>query len=193
MRRTKILLVPILVIALAGCGVAQWVKLAQQILPVVLPMVTNLVTAVSLLEGKTISSPDLSIITQTANQVSNDLNLVGQLINQYDSSPNVTTVQKIQTALQDVHSNLNGLLPALHINDPATVQKISAVVTLIGTEVDSLAQLLPVISSGKLQVRKGPLTLPLGPKQLKQEFNAVVTQPTANANVNQVFAKAVLK
>src|SRR5579875_1463384 len=193
MRRTKILLVPILVIALAGCGVAQWVKLAQQILPVVLPMVTNLVTAVSLLEGKTISSPDLSIITQTANQVSNDLNPVGQLINQYDSSPNVTTVQKIQTALQDVHSNLNGLLPALHINDPATVQKISAVVTLIGTEVDSLAQLLPVISSGKLQVRKGPLTLPLGPKQLKQEFNAVVTQPTANANVNQVFAKAVLK
>jgi len=193
MRRTKILLIPILVIALAGCGAAQWIKVAEQILPVVLPMVTSLVTAVSLLQGKTISSPDLTTITQVANQVSNDLNLVGQLINEYDASPNVTTVQKIQTALGDVHANLNGLLPALHSSDPATVQKISAVVTLIGAEVDSLAQLLPVISSGKLQARKGPIAVPLGPSQLKQEFNAVVTQPTANAEVNQAFAKIVLK
>ncbi|MGH9358211.1 MAG: hypothetical protein ACRD4Q_00030 [Candidatus Acidiferrales bacterium] len=193
MRLAKILLIPILATALVGCATAQWVKIAEQILPVVLPMVTNMVTAVSLLQGKTVSASDLSTITQTSNQIANDLNLVGQLINQYDASPNISTVQKIQSALADVHANLNGLLPALHISDPATVQKVTAIVTLIGSEVDSLSQLLPVVSSGKLQAREGALAAPLGPAQLKQEYNAIVTQSTANNAVNQAFAKAVLE
>src|SRR5579883_3140562 len=127
----KLLLIPILAAALLGCDTAQWIKTAQEILPVVLPMVTNPVSAV-----------DLDTITRTANVVSNDLNLAGQLVSQYQSSPDPTTIGKINVVLGEVQSNLSGLLPALHISDSATAQKISAVVMLINSEVSSIQQIL---------------------------------------------------
>lgn len=189
----KLVLIPVLCAALiaGACGVAQWVKLAQEILPVVLPMVTNLVTAVGLLEGKTVSAQDMATITRSANQVSSDLNLAGQLINQYQSSPNATTIAKLNTMLTEINTNLNALLPALHISDPATVQKISAVVTLISTEVNSVEQILPSLSTGKPTLPMG--ALPLNANALKKQYNQIVSQPTASPDVNQAFAGAVLQ
>lgn len=193
MRKMKFLTIPVLALALLGCEASQWVKVAQQILPVVLPMVTNLVSAVSLLQGKTVSAADVNMINQTASQVSNDLNLAAQLINQYQSSPNVTTLQRLNTALDEVHTNLSSLLPALHIADPATIQKIAAIVMLVDNEVNSLQQVLPAVSGGKLSARPGVTGAPLSADQLKAQFNAIVAQPTGNAEVNQAFAKVALK
>ncbi len=191
----KLILVPILALAMfvGACGIAQWIKVAQQILPVVLPMVTNLVTAVGLLEGKTVTAADLNTITQVANQVSSDLNLVGQLVDQYQSSPNTTTVEKINTTLAEVSTNLNNLLPALHISDPATVQKITAIVELVSSEVTSLEQILPTVSSGNLTARQGAVLAPLNASELKKQYDIIVTQSTANSQVNQAFAGEVLK
>ncbi|MGH9325432.1 MAG: hypothetical protein ACRD2B_01885 [Terriglobia bacterium] len=190
----RFLVVPVLALAMlvGACGAAQWVKVAQQILPVVLPMVTNLVTAVGLLQGKTVSAADLNSITQSANQVCSDLNLVGQLISQYQSSPNVTTVEKINTVIAEVNSNLNALLPALHISDPATIQKIAAIVTLVSSEVNSLEQLLPTVSAGKLTARQAAIPAPLNAGELKKQYNAIVTRTTANPQVNRAFAGATL-
>jgi|SRR5579875_2115604 hypothetical protein len=182
----KLLLIPILAAALLGCDTAQWIKTAQEILPVVLPMVTNLVTAAGLLQGKTVSAVDLDTITRTANVVSNDLNLAGQLVSQYQSSPDPTTIGKINVVLGEVQSNLSGLLPALHISDSATAQKISAVVMLINSEVSSIQQILPIVSGGKVTAR--PATTPLSANKLKEKFNAIVNQPTNNPVVNQAFA-----
>lgn len=192
MRVKKLIIIPVLAMTLAACGVAQWVKAAQEILPVVLPMVTNMVTAVSLLEGKTVSPTDLNTISQTANQVSADLNLVGQLVNQYQSSPSTTTLSKINNALVDVNSHLNALMPALHISDPATVQKISAIATLITSEVTSMEQILPIVSGGQTHAMSR-VAVPLSAAQLKSRYDAIVTQPSTNTDVDAVFAKAVLK
>lgn len=192
MKIKKMLLIPALVAALAGCGVAEWVKAAQQILPVVLPMVTNLVAAVSLLQGKTVSGADLNIITQTANQVSSDLNLAAQLVNQYQSSPSPNTLNSINNALFDVNSHLNALMPALHINDPATVQKINAIAQLITSEVNSMEQVLPLVTGSPAHsVTK--VNAPLSADQLKARYDAIVSQPTSNAEVNEAFGRAVLK
>lgn len=193
MRKIKFLTIPVLALVLFGCEASQWVKVAQQILPVVLPMVTNLVSAVSLLQGKTVSAADVNMINQTASQVSNDLNLAAQLINQYQTSPNVTILQRLNTALEEVHTNLSSLLPALHIADPATIQKIAAIVMLVDNEVNSLQQVLPAVSGGKLSARPGVTGAPLSADQLKAQFDAIVAQPTGNAEVNQAFAKVALK
>ncbi len=189
----KFLLVPVLAAALAACDTAQWIKTAQEILPVVLPMVTNLVTAAGLLQGKTVSATDLDTITRTANEVSNDLNLAGQLVSQYQSSPNPTTIGKINVVLGEVQSNLSGLLPALRISDSATTQKISAVVMLINSEVSSIQQLLPIVSGGKATARPGAGAVPLSADKLKEKFNAIVNQPTNNPAVNQAFAVVSLR
>ncbi|MGH9352331.1 MAG: hypothetical protein ACRD2G_09250 [Terriglobia bacterium] len=190
--KLKFLAIPALAVVLAACGVAQWVKAAQQILPIVLPMVTNLVAAVSLLEGETISPSDLNTISQTANQVSTDLNLVGQLVNQYQSSPSTTTLSSINNALADVNAHLNALMPALHITDPATVQKITAIAMLINTEVSSIEQILPLVSGGQAHATSR-VAVPLNAAQLKRQYDAIVTQPSSNAQVDAAFAKAVLK
>jgi hypothetical protein len=81
---------------------------------------------------------------------------------------------------------LSGLLPALHISDSATAQKISAVVMLINSEVSSIQQILPIVSGGKVTAR--PATTPLSANKLKEKFNAIVNQPTNNPVVNQAFA-----
>ncbi|MGH9434652.1 MAG: hypothetical protein ACRD06_01485 [Terriglobia bacterium] len=193
MKRLKFIAIPVLALTLLGCGVAQWVKAAQQILPVVLPMVTNLVTAISLLQGKTVSPTDFRTISDTANQVSSDLNLVGQLVNQYETSPNATTVAKMNSALQDVTTHLNGLLAALHISDPATVQKLTAITTLVNSEVNSIIQILPAVSSGHLGAPRHGGALPLSAAELKRQYNAIVSQPTVNASVNSAFAGAKLQ
>jgi hypothetical protein len=193
MRRAKVLAVPILAVALAACGVQQWVTVAQQILPVVLPMITNMVVAVSLLEGKTVSPSDLNTISQTANQVSADLNLVGQLVDQYQSSPSPITVEKINTALADVNTHLNSLLPALHITDPATVQKITAITTLIDSEVNSIEQIMPLISGSQAHARARTAVIPLSAGELKKQYNAIIARPTPNAQVDAAFAGAALK
>ncbi|HEV2499825.1 MAG TPA: hypothetical protein VGY31_09630 [Terriglobia bacterium] len=192
MRVKKLVIIPVLAMTLAACGVAEWVKAAQEILPVVLPMVTNMVAAVSLLEGKTVSPTDLNTISQTANQVSADLNLVGQLVNQYQSSPSSTTLSKINYALVDVNTHLNALMPALHISDPATMQKISAISTLITSEVTSMEQILPIVSGSQAQAMSR-VAAPLSAAQLKSRYDAIVTQPSTNTDVDAVFAKAVLK
>lgn len=192
MKNGKLLLIPVLAVALAACGVAQWVKSAQQILPVVLPMVTNLVTAVTMLEGKTVSATDLNTISQTANQVSADLNLVGQLVNQYQSSPNTSTLSNINNALADVNTHLNELMPALHISDPATTQKITAVVGLIASEVTSMEQILPLVTNSQAHAISRA-AVPMTAAQLKGQYDEIVTRPTSNMQVNAAFAKAVLK
>lgn len=193
MKKAKFLAIPVLATALAACGVAQWVKTAQQLLPVVLPMVTNLVTAVSLLEGKTVSPADYLTISNTATQVSADLNLVGQLVNQYQGSNDTTTIQKINAALTDVNTHLSALLTAVHISDPATVEKVTAITTLIDTEVNSIQQLLPIVTPGKTKAATKSARRPLSATELKAEYNRIVSQTTANASVNAAFAHAVLK
>ncbi|MGH9377173.1 MAG: hypothetical protein ACRD1I_00105 [Terriglobia bacterium] len=190
--KLKFLAIPILVAVFAACGVAQWVKAAQQILPVVLPMVTNLVAAVSLLEGQTISASDLNTISQAANQVSADLNMVGQLVDQYQSSPSTTTLDKINTSLVDVNTHLNALMPALHITDPATVQKITAIAALISSEVNSIEQILPMVSAGQAHTA-AQMAVPLNAAQLKKRYDTIVTQHSSNAQVDAAFAKAILK
>lgn len=192
MKIGKFFIIPALAVALAGCGIAQWVKTAQQLLPVVLPMVTNLVTAVTMLEGKTVSAADLNTISQTANQVSADLNLAGQLVNQYQSSPNASTLADINTALVDVNTHLNQLLPALHISDQATTQKITAVVGLITSEVMSMEQILPMVTNSQAHAISHAAA-PMTASQIKSHYDAIVTQPTSNALVNAAFSKAVLK
>lgn len=192
MKRVRFIAIPALALALFGCGVAQWVKAAQQILPVVLPMVTNLVSAISLLQGKTVSAADFRSINDTANQVSADLNLVGQLVDQYQSSPNATTVAKISSALQDVNAHLSQLLTSLHISDPSTAEKVTAIATLINTEVNSIIQILPATSSNRTKVRASTVA-PLSAAQLKHRYNAIVSQPTQNAQVDAAFAGAALK
>ncbi len=194
-RISMMVAVPVLAAALvtAGCGVAQWIQTVEQIVPVVLPMVSNLIAAVALLEGKTVTAQDLTTITNAATQISSDLSLVGQLIQQYQAQPATGTLNQISSAVSDAQSHLSQILPALHITDASTVQKITAIVNLISGELTAIANVIPLVQSGNTAQAKRQAAKLLSARQLKARFDAIVTAPTSNAIVNAAFARAVLK
>ena len=134
---------------LAGCS-TDWVGEAQQIVAAMIPATTNLVTLVATLQGKTVSAEDLAMIQSASTQAGADLELISSLIAAYqkaDDAAKPGILSQIQSAMNAVQVNLQGLLPALHIKDTSTQTKVAAVVGILISEVQSLAALVPLVQS----------------------------------------------
>ena len=119
------------------------------------------------------------------------------LITQYqkaDAAGQPGLLNQIQAAMSAVQSSLNGLLPALHIKDAATQAKITAVVGILLSEVQSVAAIVPLVNAGASQ---GMMTL--AAKQVKKRasltasefvtsYNATMTAKTGNAELDHATA-----
>ncbi len=83
-----------------------------------------------------------------------------------------------------------GLLPALHIKDAATQAKISAVVGILLSEVQSLEAMVPVVKSTSspamrmMAVRQAPKQLPLTANEFVKSYNATLTAKSGNASLD---------
>src|SRR5579871_2002230 len=133
---------------LAGCSTS-WIEEAEQIVSALIPAAANIVALVAALQGKTVSAADLQTIQNAGSQAGADLQLIQSLIVAYekaDSAAKPGILNQIQSAINAVQGNLQGLLPALHIKDAATQTKITAVVGILLSEVESLAAVVPLMS-----------------------------------------------
>ena len=133
-----------------ACSTA-WIGAAEQIVAVLIPAATNVVALVAALQGKTVSAADLQLIQNAGTQAGADLQLIQALIAQYEQADAATKpgiLNQIQTAIRTVQGNLNGLLPALHIHDVATQAKVTAVIGILLSEVESLAAIVPLVQAG---------------------------------------------
>jgi uncharacterized integral membrane protein len=91
--RSKIVLAVLLAISLlaTGCS-AQWISIALADLPVLLQMALNLGTAATTLEsGQPLSPSDTAAIQNISAEAGKDLNLLQNLYNDYNTSPNPAT------------------------------------------------------------------------------------------------------
>jgi hypothetical protein len=189
-------------ITLTGCSTA-WIGQAEQIVAALVPAAANLITLITALEGKGVSTQDLQLIQSSSTQAQSDLQLIGTLITQYqqavDAATQATLLTKIQTAIATVQSNLSGLLAALHISDAATQAKVTAVIGLILSEVQSLAVIIPLVhpSSSMEQVsaalKTGKIKAPLTASQFRTSYNALMTAKTGNAPLDGAAAKCKLR
>ena len=135
-------------LTLAACS-TQWIGEAEQIVAALIPAATNIVALVAALQGKSVSAADLQTIEKAGAQAGADLQLVQSLIAAYqtaDATAKPGILNQIQTAIGTAQANLQGLLPALHIQDSATQAKITAVVGIVLSEVQSLAAIVPLVS-----------------------------------------------
>jgi nucleoid-associated protein YgaU len=89
-----------------------------------------------------------------------------------------------------VQSDLNSLLPALHIKDAATQAKIAAVIGILLSEVESVAAIVPLVNAGASpritalgakRVNKRP---PLTAREFVDSYNATMTAKTGNAELD---------
>ncbi len=179
-----------------ACSTA-WIGEAEQIVAALIPGLANLVTLVATLQGKSVSAADLQTIQNAGAQAGADLQLMQSLIAQYqkaDAAAQPGLLSQIQVAISAVQSNLNGLLPALHIKDAATQAKITAVIGILLSEVESVAAVVPLANGGASpemmamavkQVQKKP---PLTASEFVASYNATMTAKTGNAELDRATA-----
>jgi hypothetical protein len=149
---------------------------------------------VAALEGKGISTQDLQTIQSAGTQAGADLQLIQALITQYENAEAAAKpgiLSRIVTVTSAVQSNLNGLLPALHIQDAATQAKITAVVGIVLAEVQSLAAVLPLLQASgnpppaRLATALASRRAPLGAKAFVASYNATMSAKTGKAELDR--------
>jgi hypothetical protein len=179
-----------------ACSTA-WISEAEKIVAVLIPATANVVTLVATLQGKTVTASDLQTIQSAGTQAGADLQLMQSLVSQYqkaDASAQPGLLNQIQAATSAVQLTLNGLLPALHIKDVATQAKVTAVVGLLLSEVESMAAIVPVVnasaspammSMSRRQVTRQP---PLTANEFVSSYNNTMTARTGNSELDHAAA-----
>jgi hypothetical protein len=179
-----------------GCSTA-WISEAEQIVSALIPAVANLVTLVGTLEGKSLSAADLQTIESAGSQAGADLQLMQTLIVAYqkaDAAGQPGLLNQIQVAMNAVQATLNGLLPALHIEDAVTQTKVTAVIGILLSEVESVAAIVPLAdpdaspgmtARAAKQMKRQP---PLSASEFVASYNSTLTAKTGNAALDYAAA-----
>ena len=184
------------VVSFTACSTA-WVGQAEEIVAALIPAAANLIALVSALQGKSVSAADLQAIQSAGSQAGADLQLIQTLIAQYQKADAATQpgiLNQIESAIGAAQANLNGILPALHIKDAATQAKISAVVGVLLSEVQSLAAIVPLVKAGaspqalSMAERQVKKQAPLSAVEFVNSYNATMTAKTGNADVDRATA-----
>ncbi len=187
-----------------------WIGQAEQIVAVLIPAASNVVALVAVVAGKDVSAADLQIIQNAGTQAGADLQLIQSLINAYqsaDAAAKPGILSQIQTAIGAVQGNLKGLLTAVHIKDAATQAKVTAIVGLVLSEVQSLAAIVPLVSGpaqatalsaadsrGRLSPQSASPSLqissqtkaPLSANEFVRSYNSTLTARTGNPGLDRV-------
>lgn len=177
---------------LCGCSTT-WITQAEEIVAALIPATANIVTLVATLRGN-VSASDLQAVQNASAQAAADLQLMRSLIAQYqkaDVTAKPGLLNQIQAAMSAVQSNLNGLLPALHIKDAASQAKVTAVVGLLLSEVEAMAAIVPLVNSAATQRmmaitdRQLSSRAPLTAAEFTASYNACMTAKTGNAELDR--------
>jgi hypothetical protein len=179
-----------------ACSTA-WIGEAEQIVAALVPAAANIVALVAALQGKSVSASDLETIQNAGAQAGADLQLLQSLIATYqkaDATEQPGILNQIQAAINAAQVTMGGLLPALHIKDAATEAKITAVVGIVLSEIQSLAAIVPMVDASAApatvatavkQVKKQP---PLTASEFVASYNATLTAKTGNTDLDRATA-----
>jgi hypothetical protein len=179
------------VMVFTACSTA-WIGQAEEIVAALIPAAGNILALVGALEGKTVSAADLQAIQNVGTQAGADLQLIQSLITAYekaDASAQPGILNQIQSAIASAQGNLQGLLAAVHIKDAATQAKITAVVGLVLSEIQSLAAVVPMLSVASTQLpAKSHVKAPLTAREFVASYNATMTAKTGNVELDRATA-----
>jgi hypothetical protein len=184
-------------ITLSGCSTA-WIAQAEQIVAALIPAASNIMALIAALQGANVTAQDLQAVQKAGTQATADLQLIQSLIAEYqkaDAQAQPGILNQIQTAIGTAESNLSAILPALHIKDAATQAKVSAVIGVVLSEVQSLAAVVPLVNPAKSSfsaptlaaqntARAGYPQAPLTASEFVNSYNATMTAKTGKADVD---------
>jgi hypothetical protein len=195
--RSKVVLAALLAMSLltTACN-PQWISVALADLPVLVQMALNIGTMVTTVEsGQQLSAEDAAAIQSISNEASKDLNLLQTLCNEYKGNGDAATIQKIQSVVADIDTNLPALLQSAHIRDAALSARISSAVNLVVTTVNNFAALMPnaaPAATKRVEIDKQKMAVP-HPKDLKKQWNQQVCGSTGKSGIENPLAGCVVR
>jgi hypothetical protein len=184
-----------------GCSTA-WIGEAESIVAVLIPAASNILALVAAARGKGISAGDLQTIQNAGAQAGADLQLIQSLIVAYekaDAAAQPGILNQIESAIAAVQGNLQGVLAGLHISDAATQAKVTAVIGIVLSEVESLAAVVPLVkgsvsptlaakSAAGMGHPQAALKTPLSASEFVRAYNSTLTARTGDAGLDRVTA-----
>ena len=164
--------------AFAVACTGAWTGEAINIIQLLVPSITSILSILSAF-GVGIPATAMTAIQGWATEATTGLQTVAGLIQQYNTAeatakPGLLT--EIQTTLHVISSNLAAILPEIHVTDPKTEAKITAIIGLVANEIAALINLVPAIqgtvtSHAELKALMAQLKTA---KEYRNDFNAAV-------------------
>jgi hypothetical protein len=156
------------IVLTVSCVTPNWVVQAENIIQTSIPIVGGIAILVD---------PPLAPIVTLA---TNGLNTVLNLLKQLQANPQTGTFNEINAALATVNSQLTQIMQTAQIKDPATQQKVVAIIQLVTQELATIQQIVQANAPKTMMAKRGqmpPASGPvpkLDPKGFKAKYNAIV-------------------
>lgn len=178
---------------MSGCNTPAWLTDAEQLIPILGATITSVLSFIAGLTGNPALSAVLGTISTIITDVGNGLAELETLINQYKSSPNETTLQKIEDIANLISSNLNQILQATGLPD-AIASKIQAWASLVLSQLEAWLAILPALKTAALtgKVSAKPLNDQImSASALKSAANEIWATKTGDPAVDAALANVV--
>lgn len=177
----------------AGCSAA-WLGAVSGLLPALESVVSAAIAFVLALEGKTVPASVSAAIQKIGADIQAQIANVQTLIADYKNAASTGLLSQIQAVFQGIIDNLGSILTAFQVSDTATVSKLTQLVGLAVAAAQAIVALIPMVinkmasgaSHAELEADDKLAAVSVGnfQKGLKEGYVHVVTEPTANADVN---------
>jgi hypothetical protein len=159
-----------------SCNSAEWLQDAENDVPVVLQIITGVLSILSVAQGKgTIPGAVATALNSYADTVQTDLKLVQTLINDFKAAAAAdkqNVLGKIDAALATAQKDLSGLLTGTHIQDETTQTAIASALALALTTIAAIQSLIPAAVNPKNKLAAKHAVRPLKPATLKARYNS---------------------
>lgn len=175
-----------------GCN-ATWIGQAQSIIATVVQIVNSILAAISLFGVKISPTVTQDITTATAD-ITNELNVVGAGITEYEANPSPTLLSAILNGLTVAQENLTALLTNIQITNVAIQTKIGDIITLAINTVKELIVLIPSPTATMSELHAHYTRIKdyfnsAPEKKIKSAYNAILSAPTGDSAIDAVFAQ----
>lgn len=183
---SMILVIGMLTLFLAGCGVPTWLSDAQNIVAIVSMSTAAIGSFIAGLTGNEALAAGLAVVSDWVTKVETGLNDLEALINQYNASPNPTILSDIESALADIKGNIQQDFSNLGL--PASVLTvISGIAALALSQLEAWGSLIPATQAQAMTAFT--VKTPYNKAEFKAEVNKIISTLTGDAEIDSALAK----
>jgi uncharacterized protein YceK len=173
---------------MAGCASPTWLTDAANIIPLLVSGAGSVLSFIAALTGNAVAADILAEISTWGTKVESGLKNIETLVGEYNAAPGATLLSDIEQAANLVVGDINSLGTIIGI-PAALLSKLQEFANLILTQLENWISLIPALKALPAG-SKLTISIPMDKKTFKDQFNAIIANPTGNPDVDAALASA---